>query len=410
VLSFSASLADGSALPAWLGFEPLSRAFRGTPSELDVGAWDIRLTATDGAGASASDFFTLSISDASLLNETHPGTRHDDVIVTGFANDFIDAGQGDDLVRAGAGRDTVSGGAGHDQLLGEAGNDVLDGGVGHDRLLGGLGEDRLAGGEGHDRLEGGAGNDTYVHGRHGGHDVIEETGGADTLLLAAGITPGEVRLERERDDLVVELKGRDGSVTVKGWFASEAARVERIEFAEGTSWGVEEIRNRVERKRPKKGQDEDSDQGPPSDRDAPHGQPEGRGRDDRDGDHPKRKPDRLGELLKAYLAQEPRYDFERLGAELERSGRRGTVSNAQQIARRWAAVDRYLEALGQRPEEAELRLAAGPPGWLGAALFGAGSPGDWSGLGAFGASGALPGAPNLKTLQGLEEGLRRLAA
>ncbi|HXF65557.1 MAG TPA: putative Ig domain-containing protein, partial [Burkholderiales bacterium] len=47
VLSFSASLADGSALPAWLGFEPLSRAFRGTPSELDVGAWDIRLTATD---------------------------------------------------------------------------------------------------------------------------------------------------------------------------------------------------------------------------------------------------------------------------------------------------------------------------------------------------------------------------
>lgn len=124
-LSFSAALADGSLLPAWLGFDPLSRTLSGTPSAFDVGGIEIRVTAMDSAGASVSDSFTLSVSDASTVNQTHVGTRRRDVVVTGFANDLIDAGRGDDVVHAGAGRDLAFGGKGDDRLYGEAGNDRL---------------------------------------------------------------------------------------------------------------------------------------------------------------------------------------------------------------------------------------------------------------------------------------------
>jgi Ca2+-binding RTX toxin-like protein len=115
-LSLGAAPTAGGVLPAWLAFDSATRTFSGTPSEFDVGDVDIRVTATDKAGATTADTFTLSVSDASAVNETHVGTRRRDVIVTGFANDLIDAGRGDDIVHAGAGRDIVFGGRGDDLL------------------------------------------------------------------------------------------------------------------------------------------------------------------------------------------------------------------------------------------------------------------------------------------------------
>lgn len=58
-LSYSADLADGSALPAWLQFDPASRTFSGMPDA--DGAIDVRVTAGDGS-LSVSDEFTLTIS------------------------------------------------------------------------------------------------------------------------------------------------------------------------------------------------------------------------------------------------------------------------------------------------------------------------------------------------------------
>ncbi|MEQ6290609.1 cadherin-like domain-containing protein, partial [Vogesella sp. GCM10023246] len=62
-LSYSASLANGSALPAWLSFDAATRTFSGTPAQADVGALDVRMTATDAAGFSANDVFTLTVSN-----------------------------------------------------------------------------------------------------------------------------------------------------------------------------------------------------------------------------------------------------------------------------------------------------------------------------------------------------------
>ncbi len=63
-LTIEASVADGSALPAWLSFDPDTGLFSGTPGATSVGSVDIRVTATDKAGASAATTFTLQVEPA----------------------------------------------------------------------------------------------------------------------------------------------------------------------------------------------------------------------------------------------------------------------------------------------------------------------------------------------------------
>ena len=62
-LTYSASRADGSVLPTWLVFSATSRNFSGTPTNADVGAIDVKVTATDVAGANAIDTFRLNIAN-----------------------------------------------------------------------------------------------------------------------------------------------------------------------------------------------------------------------------------------------------------------------------------------------------------------------------------------------------------
>lgn len=58
-LSYSVALADGSALPAWLAFDPATRTFSGLAPNADA-ALDIRIVASDGT-LTASDRFALTI-------------------------------------------------------------------------------------------------------------------------------------------------------------------------------------------------------------------------------------------------------------------------------------------------------------------------------------------------------------
>jgi VCBS repeat-containing protein len=58
-LSYTATLADGSALPAWLQLDAVTGTFSGTPASADNYA--LRATATDLAGAQASQTFTLTV-------------------------------------------------------------------------------------------------------------------------------------------------------------------------------------------------------------------------------------------------------------------------------------------------------------------------------------------------------------
>jgi Ca2+-binding RTX toxin-like protein len=71
-LSYSATLGNGDPLPAWLGFDATTGTFSGTPANEDVGTFNVTVTATDLAGATASQSFSLDIAnvnDAPTLAE-----------------------------------------------------------------------------------------------------------------------------------------------------------------------------------------------------------------------------------------------------------------------------------------------------------------------------------------------------
>lgn len=63
-LTYSAKLAGGSALPAWLSFNAATRSFSGTPANGDVGTLSIRVTANDGNGGTVNDVFDIVVGAA----------------------------------------------------------------------------------------------------------------------------------------------------------------------------------------------------------------------------------------------------------------------------------------------------------------------------------------------------------
>jgi hypothetical protein len=63
-LTYSVQLAGGSALPAWLNFDPATRTFSGTPANGDVGSVSIDVTADDGNGGTITDTFTITVANS----------------------------------------------------------------------------------------------------------------------------------------------------------------------------------------------------------------------------------------------------------------------------------------------------------------------------------------------------------
>jgi Ca2+-binding RTX toxin-like protein len=171
---------------------------------------------TPGIVLDISDHSGSNIVDASLATggvqvilgsgeDTVLGSSGNDTVLGGQDDDRIDAGDGDDSVAGEQGNDWITGGAGQDTLIGGNGEDTLDGGDGNDHLAGDNGADLLLGGDGNDTLSGGNGGDTLVGGAGDdallggtgsdvfsfesgfGHDLIDDFGQGDQLMISADI-------------------------------------------------------------------------------------------------------------------------------------------------------------------------------------------------------------------------------
>ncbi|PKO30098.1 MAG: hypothetical protein CVU34_20215, partial [Betaproteobacteria bacterium HGW-Betaproteobacteria-7] len=73
-LSYSAQLAGGGALPAWLSFDPVTRTFSGTPLNGDVGTLSIDVLANDGNGGTVTDTFNVVVANVNDAPTTTPVT------------------------------------------------------------------------------------------------------------------------------------------------------------------------------------------------------------------------------------------------------------------------------------------------------------------------------------------------
>lgn len=213
-LNYSATLANGGALPAWLSFDAATRTFSGTPLNDHVGTIVIKVVAADGTG-SASDEFTITVANtndaptAIALSKNSVAEHAAAGTVVGLLS--VDDPDADDtatlsLIDSAGGRFALSGsqlvvakgadldfeqdtsytvtvratdaaGATFDRTLTIDIVDIVEtvtGGKGNNVLKGSAGDDRIDGRAGNDRLTGGDGADTFVFGKGYGRDVITD--------------------------------------------------------------------------------------------------------------------------------------------------------------------------------------------------------------------------------------------
>ena len=78
-LTLAATTSNGTALPAWLTFNPTTGTFSGTAGLGNVGAFDVKVTATDIGGLTATDTFHFSVAA--------PSTNHPPVITSDGGGD-----------------------------------------------------------------------------------------------------------------------------------------------------------------------------------------------------------------------------------------------------------------------------------------------------------------------------------
>ncbi|TAE53821.1 MAG: hypothetical protein EAZ76_00720, partial [Nostocales cyanobacterium] len=136
---------------------------------------------------------------------------------------------------------TFMGTVNDDYDYGTEGNETFYGLAGNDILYGNNGNDYIDGGTGNDSLDGGSGNDIYIFNKGDGQDTISDydttSGNTDTIRFGTGINPTDVTLTRDQYHLYVSYGATD-KITVLGWFYDTGYRVEKIEFANNTSWQI----------------------------------------------------------------------------------------------------------------------------------------------------------------------------
>jgi len=274
-LTYAARLADGGLLPDWLQFDVDTQHFSGTPDNEDVGELAISVTATDKAGLSVSDDFSIqieNINDAPTANNSLIDQTSDEASKFSYQlpmASFTDIDAGDSLtltamltdgnalpdwLRFDAAIQTLSGTPPHDAsgdydisiiatdtfglsvnasfkltindtvvaIVGSKGNDVLVGSRNDDVIIGDEGNDRLNGNAGSDSLYGGQGNDRLYG--NDGDDIIEGGDGRDMLMghngndiLRGGGGDDNLR-GRSGDDLLV---GGEGNDNLRGGFGND---------------------------------------------------------------------------------------------------------------------------------------------------------------------------------------------
>jgi Ca2+-binding RTX toxin-like protein len=212
VLTFVATLADGSPLPAWLSFDAATQIFTGTaPISTINTVVEIRVTASDQS-TSATRIFGFGIVEAP--GAPIEGTTGPDQLYGTFRNETIFGLDGDDRFYSSPGSDYLIGGGGFDIIdfsalahrvhidlttgivdsinggfvqeiegaIGTGFDDFLTGTDSSNQLFGMDGDDNLFGMGGVDALYGGAGND-HLSIRGDSGSTVDGGTGFDTLYI-----------------------------------------------------------------------------------------------------------------------------------------------------------------------------------------------------------------------------------
>ncbi|MDD2893761.1 MAG: VCBS domain-containing protein [Halothiobacillaceae bacterium] len=268
VLSYSATLVDGTALPDWLKFDATTQTFSGLPSNWDVGLLNVSVTATDLHGATATSTFSLDIQNvndapivvAHLADQQVAHGKRFSIVVPDTTFDDWDIVHGDSLSYSAtlangeelpkwltfdAATRTFSGKAeGSDNLsilltaTDQAGASVtqvftLSTGKGeqdkkrddehdHPTVVDTTQDEIIVSSGQNDIIHTGNGADSIVFGRGDGRDTVYGGEGTDnTLILTDGIGMADIALSKHGNDLILET-GANDQLTLRNWYDTAA--------------------------------------------------------------------------------------------------------------------------------------------------------------------------------------------
>src|SRR3984893_17333532 len=175
-------------------------------------------------------------------------------------SDVTIGGGGDDVLLGLGADDQLYGGGGKDRIEGGPGSDKLNGGAGDDQMKGGPGNDTMDGGPDNDTMQGGPGNDAYLFDGHG-NDIVSDVdlapvnGEVDRIVVDSSIAPDQVEVFYSGNDLILRVNGGGtagadgGSLRVRDGLAGQegdtSTSIERIEFANGTTWTLPTVAARA---------------------------------------------------------------------------------------------------------------------------------------------------------------------
>lgn len=122
--------------------------------------------------------------------------------------------------------------------------DEYQGGTaGNDRLVGTDVNGIFIGGRGNDVMIGNGGSNIYLYRRDEGDDTIvcrKGPGAYNVLRFHFDVASEDVRVSRDRNSLKLTLSD-GGSVTVKDWYAKRTARLDLVQFIDGTLWDARDL-------------------------------------------------------------------------------------------------------------------------------------------------------------------------
>ena len=124
-----------------------------------------------------------------------------------------------------------------DQVIeGTADDDILTGGDGNDTINAGDGYNDITGGKGNDTLNGGYDKDTYYYNLGDGSDIISDPYGRDKIIFGEGISPSDLILQRDGNDLFISFSNNDNdSIRISRHFYDDDHKIEQLEFADGST-------------------------------------------------------------------------------------------------------------------------------------------------------------------------------
>ncbi len=112
-------------------------------------------------------------------------------------------------------------------------------------VIGSNGNDILLSGTEDEVLQGRKGDDIYIFNVGDRQDTIVENGGADTILYGEGICEEDILVSRDGRNLYLTNQESRDKVTIKDFFWNTDYQIEKVEFADGSTWSLEDLKDKA---------------------------------------------------------------------------------------------------------------------------------------------------------------------